>query len=128
MFNRIGNLVFKKFQRLFSGSSDGVLGVTVRGFCTDQIGVDQITDDLLDTEIISVVLFEKKFEICVLVKGKSTLSNMFKIVNLYMVNGSAIYIHLFLFADCRFPAKLSLICIIFSLPGVPFLKTFPNRI
>ena len=53
---------------------------------------------------------------------------MFKIVNLYMVNGSAIYIHLFLFADCRFPAKLSLICIIFSLPGVPFLKTFPDRI
>ena len=117
VFNRIGNLVFEKFQRLFSGSSDGVLGVTVRGFCTDQIGVDQIADDLLDTEIISVV-----------VKGKSTLSNMFKIVNLYMVNGSAIYIHLFLFADCRFPAKLCLICIIFSLPGVPFLKTFPDRI
>ena len=45
-----------------------------------------------------------------------------------MVNGSAIYIHLFLFADCRFPAKLSLICIIFSLPGVPFLKTFLDRI
>ena len=96
VFNRIGNLVFEKFQRLFSGSSDGVLGVTVRGFCMDQIGIDQITDDLLDTEIIGVVLFEKKFEICVLVNGKSTLSNMFKIVNLYMVNGSAIYIHLFL--------------------------------
>ena len=60
VFNRIGNLVFEKFQRLFSGSSDGVLGVTVRGFCTDQIGVDQIADDLLDTEIIGVVLFEKK--------------------------------------------------------------------
>ena len=113
VFDRIGNLVFEKFQRLFSGGSDGVLGVTVRGFCTDQIGVDQIADDLLDTEIISVVLFEKK---------------VFKIVNLYMVNGSAIYIHLFLFADCRFPAKLCLICIIFSLPGVPFLKTFPDRI
>ena len=60
VFDRIGNLVFEKLQRLFSGSSDGVLGVTVRGFCTDQIGVDQIADDLLDTEIISVVLFEKK--------------------------------------------------------------------
>mgnify|MGYP000208827685 CR=1 FL=1 len=39
---------------------DGVLGVAVRGFCMDQIGIDQITDDLLDTEIIGVVLFEKK--------------------------------------------------------------------
>lgn len=96
VFNRVRNLVFEKFQRLFSGGSDGVLGVAVRGFCMDQIGIDQITDDLLDTEIIGVVLFEKKFEICVLVNGKSTLSNMFKIVNLYMVNGSAIYIHLFL--------------------------------
>ena len=36
VFDRIGNLVFEKFQRLFSGSSDGVLGVTVRG----QVGCD----------------------------------------------------------------------------------------
>ena len=70
VFDRIGNLVFEKFQRLFSGSSDGVLGVTVRGFCTDQIGVDQIADDLLDTEIISVVLFEKKVRNLCIGQGK----------------------------------------------------------
>ena len=70
VFNRVRNLVFEKFQRLFSGGSDGVLGVAVRGFCTDQIGVDQIADDLLDTEIISVVLFEKKVRNLCIGQGK----------------------------------------------------------
>ena len=42
VFDRIGNLVFEKFQRLFSGSSDGVLGVTCLLYTSNKSSVTNL--------------------------------------------------------------------------------------
>ena len=74
MLNGVRELVAEKAERLTPRSGDIILGVAVRGFCMDQIGIDQ---------------------------------SMFKMVSLYMVNGSAMCF---------------LVSIIFALPEIALYK------
>ena len=79
MLDRVRELVAEKAERLTPRGGEVILRVAV---CSCS---------------------RKKSEICVLVSGKSTLSSMFKMVSLYMVNGSAMEF---------------LISIIFALPEI----------
>ena len=57
----IGNLVFKKAKCFTTGSSNRILGVGVCGFCKNQIGINKVSDDLLDAEVIGIFQFKEEF-------------------------------------------------------------------